>query len=836
MAELNFKQITDKLNAEFTGSVRKLIFWYDAEGEFVDDVDMLELPNAKVYHLQKDNTFRTKLFLEREDTTTNYLVYAPFAKPDVREDHLADTLRYSKEFFADRASLLMLDLGIDERCKPTIQHYIKFFGNKQRIQAFYDLEIGTYTRSTIEIGLMSVLCKSKLPTFEEVARCVLTDGTLEDNAILSEFEKYDLLKPFWQQCGLVFGYADEQPTLQKLLMTMFVTYAEKNIHAELPHSWQPFTSFKSGTIIAFMDSLMNSVLYRDRFDELSSVMYKALDAENQFSDMPVDALVDCNLFSGVDTLILKWMTDRLLNEDVDAKLYGKDILKVCAERRKMHFGAQFHDAYFVIENAWHIIRPGIYTHQSEIDGIVKQYTSAWYQVDRHYRYFYRYYDALENNTSFEGLRSLVERIYTNEYLNPMIVDYATALSAVQGKADTPMQYNFYNSKVKYAKDRVVVIISDAMRYEVGVTLFERLQADEKCTASISVMQSMLPSVTRVGMAALLPHREMTIVDADNVLVDGQPTIDLKQREALLQKANAKSRAVQYDDIKSMNIDELRAIFAGQEVVYVYHDQIDARGDKLKTENEVFVACDEAVDEITKLIRRLTTSANTSHFIVTSDHGFIYKRDKLTGSDKIGGVFGASDRYIITDAPIQESGVCSISLKLASGISDDRIVNLPMGSTLFRAPGSGKNYVHGGCSPQEMLVPVIEVKTEKAKRETTIATIDLVSLLTKITNLITTLDFIQTEAVSDVVKETSYRICFVSDSGEKISSENLFTADKKDQDAAKRIFRLRFSFKNQKYDRSHKYYLVAIDDKTNLEALRREVIMDLAFADDFGFGF
>jgi hypothetical protein len=134
------------------------------------------------------------------------------------------------------------------------------------------------------------------------------------------------------------------------------------------------------------------------------------------------------------------------------------------------------------------------------------------------------------------------------------------------------------------------------------------------------------------------------------------------------------------------------------------------------------------------------------------------------------------------------------------------------------------------------VPVIEVKTEKAKRESTTAAIDLVSLLSKITNLITTLDFIQTEAVSDVVKETSYRIYFVSDSGEKISSENLFTADKKDPDAAKRIFRLRFSFKNQKYDRSHKYYLVAIDDKTNLEVLRREVIMDLAFADDFGFGF
>ena len=293
-----------------------------------------------------------------------------------------------------------------------------------------------------------------------------------------------------------------------------------------------------------------------------------------------------------------------------------------------------------------------------------------------------------------------------------------------------------------------------------------------------------------------------------------PTIDCKQREAILQKERRESRAVQYDEIKNMSVEELRSVFARQE-------------------NEVFVACEEAIDEITKLIRRLTTSANTSHFIVTADHGFLYKRDKLTAGGKTVSVPGASDRYVISDAPVAESGICSIPLRDVDGVDDDRIVSMPMGSDLFPAPGAGKNYVHGGCSPQEMLVPVIDVKTEKAKRETTMATIDLVSLLNKITNLITTLDFIQTEPVSDVVKEANYRVYFVTDAGEKISNENLVAADKKDPDAAKRIFRLRFSFKNQKYDRNHKYYLVAIDNN-NREVLRREVIMDLAFADEFGF--
>lgn len=42
----------------------KLIFWYDAEAEFVDDVDAIELSNAKIYRLEKDNQFYTKYFLE----------------------------------------------------------------------------------------------------------------------------------------------------------------------------------------------------------------------------------------------------------------------------------------------------------------------------------------------------------------------------------------------------------------------------------------------------------------------------------------------------------------------------------------------------------------------------------------------------------------------------------------------------------------------------------------------------------------------------------------------------------------------------------------------------
>lgn len=834
MAELNLKQIADKLNTEFAGDVRKLVFWYDDNAEFADDIDTLELENAKVLHLAPDNQFYTKYFLECVDRDTNYLVYAPFAKPAIRDNHLADTIRYSKEFFADRASLLSLDLGIDERYKPVIQHYIKFFANKDRTQKFYDLELETFNRSTIEVALMSVLCKSKTASFEEVVRCILTDDGLEDNKYLAEFEKYDLLSAFWQHIESVFGYTDPKPTLQKFVMTCFVTYSSRSITADMPQAWKPFISYKSGSIIAFLDNLMNSYLYADRFDEISELAYDALGAAGQLSKLPTESLVDCCVFAGIDKLLLAWLKGRLEGEDIDAKLGRKSIPEVCALRRKMHFGKQFRSEYFVLENAFYIMASGLYTPVTGIANNVKQYTEQDYHIDRRYRYFYLYFDRLENSADYERLRDLVENIYTNDYLNNQIVNWNQNFTEADGKTGLPQQLDFYSRYIRSAKERTVVIISDAMRYEVGRTLFEKIQADEKCTATISAMQSVLPSYTRFGMAALLPHKTIAVCQDLRVTVDGKPTDDLRQREAILQAAQPNSRCVQFDDIKSMKVAELREIFTGQDVVYVYHNQIDARGDKANTENEVFAACEEAVDEIFALVKRLTVSANTIHYIITADHGFIYKRDNLHESDKIGGIPNAGHRFALTAENIKADGIMRLPLASITGDEDARVVYFPLGSDIFKAAGSGLNYVHGGSSPQELIIPLIDVKTEKGRRDTTTAQIALVSLTSKITNLITTLDFVQTEPISDVVKETTYRLYFISSDNEKISNENIYVADKKDKDTTKRVFRMRFSFKNKKYDKNRKYYLVAFDDKNNLEVLRHEIIIDIAFADDFGF--
>ena len=837
MAELTLKQITDKLNSEFTGEVRKLVFWYDANAEFVDDVDTMDLLNAKVLHVEPDNQFYTKYFLECVDTTTNYLVYAPFAKPAIRENHLADTIKYSKEFFADRASLLTIDLGLDERLKPVIQHYIKFFGEKKRTQAFYDLELDTFNRNTIEIALMSVLCKCKTPSYEEVLRTVLTDAGFENNPYLAEFKKYDLLDAFWRQAQDVFGYADEKPTLEKFTMTMFVTYAAKVIPADMPAAWKLFLSFKSGNVIAFIDNLMNSYIYGERFDEISKMVYDSLKAEAEFRKLPVEALVCCGIFSGIDELLIEWATERLELEDVAAKLGDTTIPQLTKQRRQGHFGKLYANEYFVLQNAWSIISGSQYAPSANLNEMVKNYTSELYKMDRYYRYFYYYLDKIEDATRFVKLKELVENIYANDYLAKVCTNWNDLFNTELESLQITKQPDFFSRNVNYAKDQLVVIISDALRYEVGMTLLEKLQADEKCTATMKTMASTLPSITQYGMAALLPHKSLELTEDYSVLVDGQKTDTLEQRQAVLQKYKPDGICIQYDDIKNMTIADMKVYFAWKPVTYIYHNQIDARGDNPKTENEVFDACEEAVKELHNLIRRMT-SANKTNFIITSDHGFLYRRRKLTESDKIipeaENVEAVGRRYLLSQSAITSAGVASIEIGTMMQTSENRKVTYPVGADVFKTPGSGMNYVHGGCSPQEMLIPLITVKTDKSQVKFDTAKIALVSLTSKITNLITSLDFVQTDAVSSVVKETTYRIYFVDDNGEKISNEHLYVADKKDEDTVKRVFRLRFSFKNKKYSKDQKYYLVAYDDNNSLEVLRHEVMVDIAFADDFGF--
>lgn len=839
MATLDLKQIIDKLNSEFVGDSRKLVFWFDEKAEFNEDIEQVVLTNAKVYRLERDDFFFTKYFLEKEDTTTNYLIYAPFKKPHIRENHLADTIRYSKEFFADRASLLTIDLGIHEKYKPIIQKYIKFFGAKDRLQKFYDLEQENYTQDSIEIGMMCILCKIKTASFDEVVRVVLTESTLEENKFLAEFEKYDLMEAFWRLCEATYGYGDASPNLKKFVMTLFVTYIAKSVDTDVPKAWASYVSYKSGNIKHFLGNLMNSILYGEQYNTLADQVCDMLQADKYLAHMGVEAIWECDAFKCIDRMIITWMKERLLNEDTGATLGGKKIRTLCDERLKKHYGMQFKEVYTLMRNAYRLIAALPYFPQSTLNEIITYYRSTGCLIDEAYRSFYRAFDRVEDTRFFEDLRMLVENIYTNSYLEKITIAWNKALKDSNMDTNISYQTDFYKNYVAKNKERTVVIISDALRYEVGRELFLKLENDVKCTAKLEAIMSVLPSYTKLGMAALLPHKTIQMKEVGKVLVDDKPSDSLEQRQAILQSYVPNSKCVQFKAVCNMGEEELRAVFQEQSVVYVYHNQIDARGDKQITEHEVFNACEEAVEEIYHFIKRLTQRVSVIRYVVTADHGFIYKRDAITEGDKIEGKTIVADsmnrRFAMSEEEANVAGTVTYPMNVVLKNDSTQKVIVPLGSQVFKTSG-GANYVHGGSSPQEMLIPVIDVKTQKGRVETENATIALISMTQKITNLITTLDFVQTEPVGESIKATTYKLYFVSEDNERISDEHTFTADKKDKEPAKRIFRLKFNFKNKQYDKHKKYKLVAYDTNSKVDepVWSYDVVMDLAFANDFGF--
>ena len=837
MGELNLKQIEDKLNIEFEGDKRKLIFWYDEKMEFIDDIKALNLENAKIHNLTPTNLFQTKVLLERKDKEGNYLIYAPFKKPDNKKNHLADIIIYSKEFFADRASLLAVDLGIDTSHKPILEKYIRFFNAKDRTKRFYDLEVDTYNEETIEIALLSALTKSRVANFEEVVRIVLSEELLE-NKHLEEFRKYDLEEAFWKYCNLSFSYKDEEPSLIKFSISLLLTYARKQMNKDLPRNLSKYVLNKPGTVMAFIDQMMNSSIYMENFRKISNEVYRAIDGQSVFKNYEIENLINIDVFKEIDGYIITWAIDRLLDENLNIEVNGSSILDLFKSRKFKHFRDLYGNKYDVLINGYYLISNKDIKIEDNILDLVEVYDKKYYKIDTYYRKFYYNLDKLENKSIFEDLQNLVENIYINRYLDKISKEFSNKVDYNILEEKYKLQRNFYNNYIGQGKERIIVIISDAFRYEVGKELVERFKYNEKIEAKIEPQIGVLPSFTSLGMAALLPNEEIVITEDYSVYVDGKPTRSLVERNAILQSKNPKSDCVQYDDLIKMNRDETRQFFSGKEVIYIYHNQIDARGDKLNTEDEVFVACDEAMNEIEDMIRKLTNTVSAINFIVTADHGFIYTRSKNQESEKINRFFNEEDkiskRFIISENSYDVLGTKNMIVSDVLGNYDNRTITVPLSSNVFKAQGGGQNFIHGGSSPQEIIIPVVSVKTTRGAVGVEDVKVSLISMLTKVTSLLIRLDFIQQEAVSDIIKPASYSIKFVDKSGELISNEETYVAKSKSNNSSDRIFSLKFNLRNKKYNKNDESYLTITNKETGVEIHRQKVIIDIAFADDFGF--
>ena len=243
--------------------------------------------------------------------------------------------------------------------------------------------------------------------------------------------------------------------------------------------------------------------------------------------------------------------------------------------KSCHFGNVYKNEYQVIKYAYQMMKAvSVLEVTSDIKTMVADYQKQTYLVDSYYRWFYSAYDCIEETERFSQVRERIENMYSFTYLQKVTPKWNQELTD-NLMADTGLkrQEDFYRNYLKAyeGKNRVIVIISDAFRYECAKELMEQLELDEKCTPKLECMISGLPSVTSVGMASLLPHKELQVDDKLNVTVDGQSCGDLASRDKILKAKNENSVALAFDEVASANKEKIRE-YAAEEEYRLYLSQ------------------------------------------------------------------------------------------------------------------------------------------------------------------------------------------------------------------------------------------------------------------------
>jgi uncharacterized protein (TIGR02687 family) len=608
----------------------------------------------------------------------------------------------------------------------------------------------------------------------------------------------------------------------------------------LPLQLQKYVLSKKNNVDAFVSNFMNNLSYTKSYNEIAAYVSSTVKLKDILKKVDVERYIDVDTFAEFDETIIDYLKNVLLSNNTTQGINGYSFRDVCKNRLTMHYREEYRHHYELLKSAYYLINDtNSYKPTNKYDTMIQRYIDKDYLIDVAYREFYYHYDALEDNSMFEEVKQCVENMYTNTYLTQSSVAWSNEVEKAFDDIKITKQRNFYNKFVRNTanKKRLVVIISDAFRFECAKEFAKYVHKDTVTETSMNFVLSSMPSYTALGMASLLPNESITFDNNYKVLVDGMPTETMEQRQAILQKHQPNAVCLGFNDALNMKKEDYKAL-QGKNLIYIYHNQIDARGDKKSSEHEVLNACHDSMVEISKLINRLSRFISASEFVVTADHGFIYKRESLQEFDKvsIGKMTDAyiNRRFILTREVPNIEGSRTIDMKNILGSTSDIFVTIPNGNDIFKVQGGGMNYVHGGASLQEMIVPVLNIKTSKDKKDIINAPLVLMSLSRRVTNLITYIDFLQQEAVGEGVVATAYKLYFEDSKGKRISNEVIIVADKKDSAPDKRTFREKFTFKTGNYNSMDKYYLVVYDASTDAEQCRYEYMMDIAFADDFGF--
>ncbi len=871
---MDTEKVISDLNKRFAQPLppyykRRVIFWLDEDREYADQLEGFALENATLVELTGSNLFAVKKLLGYDDPYGNYVIYCPVTYEKLEDNWLLDVRLYSEEYRSDLISQWIAEMQLfdSQSNRSLIKRYRKFFNAQTRRAKIAAMPV-INTPAQMHLAVMSAIVGVKQPQPNAVIKAVLEAGLdLETNDLYQSMVDYGAKDAFWQLIASASGYNEEDVSLLRVAAHILLTACTRTMKAENLSGLDRYISLPHQ---ARCYDLISDWLHSDDKQSLYDIAREVEDEvmlPNRFEKLPLPDLLETECFPCVNEVILKRIMHDISNEIIDI-----DSITAAVQKRRTCVWYDtvsiYYDGLFQVANMQNFyLEHAAGFHEPLPEKTWKAYTDDYYRMDTFYRQFHvAYGESLKGYKEtitdlFAHVADQVEKIYVNWFMKELGENWTNVseddlkdLGYVHG---VERQVDFYQNRVvprrnpatgRSERTKIFVIISDALRYEVAVDLIEVLKREQQAKVALDSMQGIFPTITKFGMAALLPHKKLSLTTENGtvkVLADGVST-DSNNRDKILKSTNSKSIAVRYEEIIGLKQKEVRDLIAGMEVIYIYHDRVDTSSHG--NEADVFTACDTAIRELHGLVKKITGDMNGTHILITADHGFLYTHDPLSETDKV-------SKVSFTDQSIEYGRRYAI---LKEGTQPDYLMPVcmseegsgyqgfaPRESVRIKMQGAGLNFVHGGTSLQEMVVPVIsyqhlrndskEYQRNKAKYDTKPVTISLLSASHQVSNMIFSLEFYQKKAVNANWSAETYLLYFVDAEGHAISDTQKLIADKTDTDNRARTWRVTFNLKQQKYDQHAPYYLV-IQDERGLQLPQREEfhIMIAMAIDEFNF--
>lgn len=862
-------------NQEFIAGLKakfaehRIVFWHDPDKRFLEELDNLELENVTLLDMTDQSQLAVKKRIEIDEPEQQFLLWFPHDVPPKEFDWLLDIRLYSTEFHADFAAITLNTLGIPQLgLREHIQRRKAFFSTK-RLSALKGLVTEQENEASLDKKMVAVIAGVKTAKTEEILFSLITqyvnqqkddDSDLENT--LAMLKRHDLEGVLWDILNQEMGYQAEHPSLENLILKLFCTdlsaqadpqkreWLEKNVLT---------TPSGRASALAFMVTWRADRRYKDAYDYCAQQMQDALRPEDQYRlSSPYD-LHECETTLSIEQTIIHALVTQLLEESTTL---DREAFKKLLSERQSKYWCQTRQEYYAIYDALRQAERLLNLRNRHIDGFHykdsatfwKAYCEELFRFDQAYRLFNEYALLVHSKGAMilKSLDDYIEALYSNWYLAELSRSWNKVLEAENRMqewriADVPRQQNFYNEVVKPQFNnpqikRVFVIISDALRYEVAEELGNQINTEKRFTAELRSQLGVLPSYTQLGMAALLPHDEICYQpgNGDIVYADGLSTSGTPNRDTILKKY--KGMAVKSDDLLKWKNQQGRDLIRDYEVVYIWHNTIDAMGDSASTEEKTFEACRNAVVELKDLVTRVINRLHGTRIIVTADHGFLFQQQPLSGQDKTtlqikpDNTIKNHKRFIIGHQLPADDFCWKGKVADTAGVSDNSEFLIPKGIQRFHFSG-GARFVHGGAMLQEVCVPVLQVKALQktaAEKQPQRRPVDIVNYhpLIKLVNNIDKVSLLQTHPVGELYEPRTLNIFIVDNANNVVSGKERICFDSDNNTMEKRVRDVTLKLIGANFNRRNEYWLILEDAQTETGYQKYPVIIDLAFQDDF----